>query len=199
MKRHVITGLILIALCVGVVQIQTMHNRAVVSNMGNIPPEMRRLMANDADFKLWDLTPEAEAQNTPGFPTGSVAVAAMGSGVTGSLLAPQSILLGSPGATAALQIAATNQLRNYVYSAYCLNTSSTATVAILWDSGTLASAATPTVTQVGYIPCPLSMPGGQQPVVFSPPIRLRQGSALGISTHVSVTTAFYYANGYQAR
>lgn len=129
---------------------------------------------------------------------GQLAITGMNSGTTGSLLAPQSVILASPGGTSAAQIASTNTLRNYVYEVDCLNTSSTQTVAILWDSGTTASATTPTVTQIGYVPCVASLAGATK-TYFNPPLRLRLGSALGISTHVSVSTAFYFASGFQNR
>lgn len=126
----------------------------------------------------------------PPIPTGQTVVTGALSSGTGSTVGPGSIVMVTPAA------GATRGVRNYVYQAACINSSSGATVAAIWDSST--TGATPGVQLLWYVPCPASAASGGQ-VNFNPPLTGRPGSAIGMSTITSVSTAYLTASGFTAR
>lgn len=137
---------------------------------------------------------------TPPIPTGQIAVTGIGSSTTTAFLGAMTGI--TPAASAILLAAPTTggtvngQLRNYVYQVQCVSSSATATLAVLIDSS--ATGAAPGRTQIGYTNCPASA-AANSVTSFNPPLALRPGSALGISSQVAVTTAFFFASGFVGR
>jgi hypothetical protein len=136
-----------------------------------------------ASGMIADLNAQAGAPITNG---GQVATTGALSSATGSTTGPGAIVLAAPASTA----------RHYIINAQCFNTSATATVASIWDSGTVGTA--PTVVLLDYVECPAN---SLTPAIvqFVSPVRVRLGSAVGMSTIVSVATAYVRAQSYIAR
>ena len=81
-----------------------------------------------------------------------------------------------------LVTAPTAPLRLYIYEITCINSSGTATVATLSDSGGTSGSS---VTTIGYVACPISVANGSSKV-WRNPQRLLPGSTLKVTTAVGM-------------
>lgn len=78
--------------------------------------------------------------------------------------------------------------RLYIYGAWCINSSSTATVV-----ATLKDTAASPVTY-DYIPCPANSVFA--PVAFNPPIAITMGKQPSMTASTGVSTLYYHVSGY---
>ena len=125
-------------------------------------------------------------------PTGVSVVHGTNSSTSFTTLGPGSIVLNQP--------TAGSGLKTTIMEALCINTSSTATVAAVWDSGTLNGTAGPnTTTLLGYVDCPPSAASGFQRVPILGALQTRAESAIGMSVFAAVNSAQFDVTGFQSR
>jgi hypothetical protein len=161
--------------------------------VGTRTPKAGAQMSKSVGYPQFNLALLQQGTAYPtNIPTGVSVIHGTNSSTSFTTLGPGSIVLAQP--------TAGTGLKTTILEAWCINTSSTATVAAIWDSGTLAGTAGPnTTTLLGYVDCPPSSASGGQRIPILGALQTRAESAIGMSVFASVNSAQFDVTGFQSR